>query len=655
MEGVIKYSDFNDWSYVDGLRLLPKKRGTKKKIKYVNAVSAFDIECTNDDRHKMAFIYTWQWSIDGVMNIYGRTWAEFRQFINDLADHLPDDQVMVCYVHNLSYEFQFIKTVIDLSDVFAMDVRSVLKCNYRNIEFRCSYLHSNMSLDKYLKRMNVANKKVADYDYSLQRYPWTGLSEHEINYIMNDVIGLTQAVREEMKRDNDDLYTIPLTSTGYERREAKHTIEHMRPIISHWLPDADIMALLRKAFRGGNTHANRYNAGLIIPDCYGFDISSSYIAEMCQQKYPKTFYKRQPNRFHQALRKGRAILADVELFDVRLKRESFGCPYLPRAKCDTIAGGEYDNGRVLRADYVRTVINEIDYTILTSEYDFTFAVITLYTAVKQMLPVRFREMLLQQYADKTALKGIDPYLYQKQKAKLNSSYGMMVQNPIKPECVYKDGMIEIDESVTVEELIEKYQRHGWLPYQWGVWVTAYARLRLERGIQCIPDDAFIYADTDSVKFSGDYLQCFEELNKDLIREELSAPDPDGIMHYLGIFEYEGRMKQFKTYGAKKYAYTDRLYNLHITVAGVSKRRGALELGSIHNFNEGFIFTDAGGTESVYNDKKPDDLVIDGHRMECSSNVYIHDSTYTLMLTMEYRELISYLKTTDIRYDLHYER
>ena len=129
MEGVLKYSDFTDWSYVDGLRLLPKKRGTKKKIKYVNAVSAFDIECTNDDRHKMAFMYTWQWSVDGVLNIYGRTWAEFRQFINDLSDHLPDDQIMVCYVHNLSYEFQFIKTIIDLSDVFAMDVRSVLKCN----------------------------------------------------------------------------------------------------------------------------------------------------------------------------------------------------------------------------------------------------------------------------------------------------------------------------------------------------------------------------------------------------------------------------------------------------------------------------------------------------------------------------------------------
>ena len=653
MEGVIAYSDDLDLAYVKNLKYLKKKRGCRKKVKYLDAVSAFDIECTNDGRIKQAFLYSWQWSIDGVFNVYGRTWSDFRSFIDSICDEIPTDHIMVCYVHNLSYEFQFIKSVLDLEDVFATDQRTVLKCRYRSVEFRCSYLHSNMSLDKYLQYMDVKHKKIKDFNYHKVRYPWTPLNDHELEYIMHDVIGLCEAVRHEMDRDGDDLYTIPLTSTGYERREAKRTIEHMQPIIRRWFPEPEIMLLLRKMFRGGNTHANRHNAGMILSDVSSVDLSSSYIAEMLRRTYPKRFFERKVNRFGQALRKGRAIIADVELFDVRLKRDSFGCPYLARAKCDTIRGGEYDNGRILRADYVRTVINEIDYTILCSEYDFTIAIVKLYTACKAPLPQRFRDMLLRQYADKTLLKGGDAYLYGKTKSKLNSSYGMMVQNPIKPDLVYKDGLIDLDEGKTIEDRIQHYIEHGWLPYQWGVWVTSYARLTLERGIQCIPDDAFVYADTDSVKFKGPYLDNFMRLNDDLRDEALSAPDPKGKIHYLGIFEYEGKGKQFITLGAKKYCYTDNMYNLHLTVAGVNKRIGALEVGSIHNFREGFVFREAGGTESIYNDEKPPDLTVDGRKIEMSSNVFIHDSTYTLSLTMEYRELIDYLKTHDIRYDLHY--
>lgn len=655
MEGqIIKFTPDIDLSYLKNLSYLKKKRGCRKKVKYLDTVAAFDIESTNLSDLQQAFMYTWQWSFDGVFNLYGRTWEEFRQWLDILTGCIPEDHRIVCYVHNLSYEFQFLKSIIDFDDVFATGNRTVLRCIYKSIEFRCSYLQSNMSLDRFLKYMDVQHKKVANYDYLKIRYPWTPLTDKEIRYIMHDVIGLCEAIRAEMGRDNDDLYTIPLTSTGYERREAKRTIEHMQPIIKHWLPEKDIMLALRKLFRGGNTHANRHYSGLIVRNVHSVDLSSCYIAEMLRRTYPKRFYPRDPSRFGQALRRGRAIIADIEMFDVRLKRETFGCPYLASAKCDTIQGAEYDNGRILRADYVRTTINEVDYHILCSEYDFTFAVIKLYTACKAPLPKRYRDMLLKQYREKTELKGGDAYLYSKKKNLLNSSYGMMVQNPIKPDLIFKDGIIDLDPDKSVDDLIDHYLEHGWLPYQWGCWVTSYARLTLERGIQSIPDDAFLYTDTDSIKFTGDYLVNFLDLNAELADPELSAVDPKGKRHYLGVFEYEGCSKQFITLGAKKYAYTDDLYNLHLTVAGVNKRIGALEMGSIHRFREGFVFREAGGSEVIYNDEKPADLMIDGRRIEMSTNAFIHDSTYTLSLTMEYRELIDYLKTHDIRYDLHYE-
>ena len=93
-------------------------------------------------------------------------------------------------------------------------------------------------------------------------------------------------------------------------------------------------------------------------------------------------------------------------------------------------------------------------------------------------------------------------------------------------------------------------------------------------------------------------------------------------------------------GAKKYAYTDDSGELHLTVAGVAKRKGAKELGKIENFKEGFIFADAGGTESVYNDNPEiTTYYIDGHNLPITRNVVIRDSTYQLGLTAEYREIL----------------
>ena len=187
-------------------------------------------------------------------------------------------------------------------------------------------------------------------------------------------------------------------------------------------------------------------------------------------------------------------------------------------------------------------------------------------------------------------------------------------------------------------------------------MTAYARQKLHAGLAIIDPDDFVYSDTDSIKCMGDYSQAFAELNKKYQRDELSALDPKGKRHYIGIYEYEGQYKRLKTMGAKKYAYEDMDGSLHITVSGVNKKAGAAELRTLDRFKEGFIFRKGGGLAALYNDDPEVKSVrIQGHDLPITSNVALFESTYTLGLTTEYSRLIQFLMNSDIRSSLHYER
>ena len=58
-------------------------------------------------------------------------------------------------------------------------------------------------------------------------------------------------------------------------------------------------------------------------------------------------------------------------------------------------------------------------------------------------------------------------------------------------------------------------------------------------------------------------------------------------------------------------------------------------GGLKAFKEGFVWYDAGGLESVYNDDPEiKEVNIDGHKLHVISNVILKPSTYTLGITGE---------------------
>lgn len=647
--------------------------GGNKRI-YLEVFGAFDIETTRlDDEHSV--MYIWQLQLGVGCTVIGRSWKELRRCLQRIRSLLPEGVWFVLLVHNLSFEFQFLRGFYKFrsAEVFAVDKRRPLRVDMEKfrIEFRCTYLHTNMSLGVYLDKMGVEHPKQAGFDYEKKRWPWTPLSDQEILYAVNDVRGLVEAYTIEMMHDGDNLYSVPATSTGYVRRDVKKAMSRLRfGFVRDQLPDLELFTMLREAFRGGNTHANRYYSGQLLRDVGSYDRSSSYPDVQLNCEFPIGRFRKVPHEIRLAEledlinRRHKAVVMRIALWIVRLKDPLWGCPYLAVDKCRRIYGGAEDNGRILRADYLETTITDVDFKILIQEYDFDgVKIIDCAYARYGQLPEPLKNCIRTYYKLKTALKGNkeQALLYEKSKNKLNSIYGMSAQSPVKFSIVYGSGPDgwDLDDSLTVEELLEKSKKRAFIPYQWGVWTVAWARYRLEQGIRLVsdPDNPdrskrcdFVYCDTDSVKFIGhpDFSKLNNELRSLSIEHEAWADDPAGIRHYMGVYEADDGypVTEFATRGAKKYVCRHPDGKLEATIAGVAKR-GAVtggeeleEAGGISAFLlPEFVFTKAGGTAVVYNDHDRYFVRIDGHRLQVRECVTILPDTYTLSDTVDYNRLL----------------
>lgn len=669
----ITYYSVADFPYfwLQDLEIQHRSRGNQassQKYYYKNILTAFDIETTRITEIDQSVMYVWQWAFGADKVVIGRTWYDFTLFLSNLKKHLLPKERLLILVHNLSFEFSFLKGIypFDADEVFCMDRRKVAKCTmYGIFEFRCSYIHSNMSLDKYTHAMGVDHAKLHNFDYDKQRFWYTELTQDELDYITNDVVGLVEAATIEMQKDGDNFYTFPLTNTGYVRRDVKQAMRKVNhTFVKSQAPDWEVYQLLREEFRGGNTHSNRYFTDVTMTRGFyhSADRSSSYPDVICNCRYPVSRFFHKENCTYDELldliyKKDKAVIFRCKLYDIKLLDPYWGAPYLAKDKCRLIKDGVFDNGRILSADYLETTINDIDLEIICSEYSCSIEPFDVYYARYGKLPEPLIQTVEEYYRRKTELKGNDnedaAYYYMKSKNKLNSIYGLTAQDPVKLTVLYRGGSEDpfiIDPDADPAKLLEKSNKTAFVAYQWGCWTTAWARLRLEEGIRLAHQNDkgifFLYCDTDSVKYIGDidWTKYNQERIKDSTASGAYADDAAGIRHYMGVFEQEQDMQAWRSLGSKKYAYIDMKGKLHITVAGVGKKLGAEELeaaGGLDKFREGFVFHKAGGMEAVYNDNPavrewitPDDV-----KIRIISNVTLKPTTKTLGITQEYRDIL----------------
>lgn len=681
-----------------------------KKIKYDDTIYSFDIETSSylilngkiyqsseylnltekerKDSLKQSNMYIWMCGINEKV-YYGRTWNELKEFFEMINRN--SEYRKIFFVHNLSYEFQYLSGFFSFTEVKARKIRKVMSTLLQdfNIEFRCTYMMSNAALAQLPKLFQLpVEKKVGDLDYTLIRHSLTPLTKKELDYCEYDCLVVYEYIKKELQ-EYEYIYNIPRTSTGHVRRELKdltyNDISYRRAVYKAINVNPHIYNMLIEAFAGGYSHANWVYTDSVLNNVDSWDFTSSYPFVMVSEKYPSTEFKQCKVSKREDLLSNFAYLLKVRFFNIKCKYLN---NFISSSKCLLIKNAKYDNGRIIKAEEILITLTDIDFKFICDSYDIeSYDIEESFFSIYKYLPKSFIEFILKKYVLKTQYKGVagKELEYSKEKNKYNALYGMSVTNLIRDRVLYEkrnDWETEHLTNEEITELLEKEKKKSFLSFAYGVWVTAYARNNLLRNIIDVDvtgkerkglDEYVIYCDTDSIKLKDGYniniINDYNNIVMDKLKTSAEKMDIDlssfmpadkkGILHPLGVFDSDGHYSEFITQGAKKYAYRsyDSIYGfkrnyffknenqLHITVAGVPKQGVVALKDNIKNFKDDLIFdyNDTGKNLLIYNDEQiPVELTdYTGKKMIVNDKKGspIFPTTYILKKALEYAELV----------------
>lgn len=659
---------------------------------YDNNIFCFDVETTsgwinddlkiigfnkkiNKDEYKkyvpLSLVYIWQFSINNTV-LYGRCLEEFKNLVEELENIVINPTI---WVHNLSYEFQFLLNEFVFDKVFARKAHKVIYADKDTVRFRCSYFLTRLSLANWGKETGKVQKKVGDLDYNIVRTPNTYMTEKELGYCENDCLVMYYGLLKYREKYGT-IENIPLTQTGEVRRVVKEIYKNdyaWHNKMTKLLPkDVEQYSFLKAAFQGGYTHANYIYAKRIIDNVKSKDISSSYPTVMLCERFPMTPWTFvRPFEIDKYRNEDYSLLIDVTFYDIKPK---IPMTYISTSKCydycRKVVNGKLkpdwktDNGRLLSAKWVSMKITNIDLDIIEQCYDIKKVKYNkILKSRNDYLPRKFIAFILELYANKTSYKDVigKEAIYLTAKQMLNALYGMMVTDIVPSDYDYDSEIGWTKASPTVNEALEDLRSKpykNFTAYQHGVWITAYARRNLWKVILQMSEDV-VYVDTDSVKYVGEHEDIFEAYNKEIINKLKSAMSkhqfefsathpktPKGKEKQIGIYDTERPYYQFITLGAKRYAFKHEYdSDIEITVSGVNPVEGARQLMDLSEFNENLTF-DTDHTKKLlftYCSDMPPVIWQDGKEDEYISRykygINSQPTTYNMSLASEYEDLL----------------
>ena len=599
-----------------------RRAGRNENDTYNDCIIMFDTETSkkNPDvigqNHVVAFTVSIRAFDKNIVTLWGRRPDDLVECLSAIHEAMQG-QHTIFYCHNYAYDYVFIRKFLISkfgTPEKVLNVKShypILMIFKNGIIIKDSLILAQKKLEKWADDLDVEHKKaVGSWDYNKIRNQNERFSREEKTYIEHDTLAGVECIQKTMDVLGKYIYSIPYTATGivrelvYSEGKKYHAHEEFQKIS----PDYPVYKLLELVFHGGFTHANRYFIDTTIEGLVQcFDFNSSYPYCILSERYPMEKFI----PWHDCSAKdildsaeNYAFIFKLILYRFEVKDLQEPMPMLQYYKMVKSVNCIIDNGRVLQGEYAEIYLTETDLQIFMRQYRAQHhACVDVYYSRKDYLPRWFTDLVYDLYKQKTYLKGGDPVEYMIAKGKVNSCYGMMVQKAIQDNIIedFNTGVYEIKnldpntgEELSPETLYEKYlkNRNKVLPYQWGIYVTAYAFRNLFDLGSCA--GTWYYSDTDSCYGADWNMQKLAEYNHK-VREKLhkngyEAFEYKGKEYLLGEAVLDGEYSQFRMQGAKRYAGRSlKDGQLHITVAGVPKRGAAVLDDDIDNFTRGLIF------------------------------------------------------------------
>ena len=681
-----------------------------KGITFYNITCGFDCETYTDTEKQLAYMYIWQFCINGVV-IKGRTYEELLEFFGRIKSILKpkENNRLLVFIHNISYEASFFLhwfNCENAKDNFFKEERKPLKITHDCfIEFRDSMaLVGGDSLEGLAKKYTNTQKCKGDLDYTIPRNCKTKLTTmadyndnvpREEEYCDNDVLILSEFARFVFDDIIPKYKKLPMTQTGLLTAECTNLLKaNYGKNIDLWYEsnikrspaDFDTYTIQSNfLYRGGYPHACVDIVEEEITDLMGVDITSSYPYVMVQPIFPKKFEfvgKVTEDRVNADIQKGFVSIFIARFVNIKSK----GVHSIEsKHKCLELSNNAIiDNGRVYYAGEMLVYLTSWDWLNYQNYYEWKSVEITAYEVSEtRHLYKHIVQPMLKYYKDKAQLKAQGlPYAIPK--AKVNSFYGMCVKRLNGEITCYDNNGFSTDEAKTYEEQVSKSIT---CCYD-GIFVSSYARYRLLTFASDIYNKfgiASVYMDTDSQKFlhpTKDLINYINELNLKIEYDNKAniefyteySPEFSDLgcwdIEYLpwSMYAPESKntyIKRFKTLGAKRYIIELDIYDketntrkikLNQTIAGLPKGKLLEQYRTIEKcfkeFSENMIISDC-KLYSHYVDEPYEITVTDlqgntDKHIELSCNALI-PTTFNLTLDEIWQEwYVNYVSTRDAR-------
>ena len=697
-EALLQAIPYNEFTPAPQI-FLPKvitRGGKKYKVQVCKRWISIDTETAHnhDEACPLAWIYQWAFKF-GEQIVIGRKPSEFVAALQRIKEDfgLSAEKTVVIYCHNLSYDvsylWQFLVAAFGKPRMLCVKPRKFISFEVDGFLFKCSYKLSNKALSVWANDLNTKHRKLAEEKayYDEIHYQDEPLTAENWEYQIQDVVVLDECIEKQMEAYGDDILTIPLTSTGYVRRDARKNYKADRRNRKRFLNTRlypETYEACREEFAGGLTHGNRFYAGKTVrPEAEKGefirhrDFRSHYPTQQRVRKFPVgqfAFYAEHMDAGKlPELTKKYNVLMKVTFQNVKLRPwvvlPTISVTKAYKGRLTTLDMVE-DNGRALSIQGIFTLyLTELDFDVIARQYEIeAYDIVKAWTCPKGYIPEYMRKTVDDYFFGKTNWKDevsaekekgelIDrdklAYLsleLLKSKGGLNGIYGMSATDIIRLSYEMEANGEWTTKTPNLEEALNKYYQseNSFNRYQFGIYTTSWARYELLEfaDLICKEGGTVLYVDTDSIFYvSNDRLErAIEALNaaKKAKAMELGAYiECNGKIVHYDAFEDEGEdITAFRFLHAKCYAYEVRhksgAIELKCTIAGVTEWEDAThkfnrvdELGSIDELRKDKVFQRCGGTKAAYVTIPAGTYDVNGHKTELGAACIITPTTKTL--------------------------